>query len=343
MNFKRIIGIDVSKNTLDVSWYDESEKPQFMKFDNSIPGLSQFVLHLQKLGCNLEENLICLENTGHYSDLPSRVLSNEGAFVWMVHPMVLKLFSPTLQRGKNDKTDAKKLCDFARNFQGQAEKFVPSSAEEDRMKDMDRLRSQLVKFRTQIMNMIESNKDKAQPCKVTDYLFTNLKSQFDQAIDDVDKELKRCIMSNPKYRRMYEILLSVPAIGPVCATQIIILTRGFTKITNYKAFACFIGTAPFSDSSGKYNPKPRVSNVGHKEFKGKIFMGALSQTHTNRFFHAFYQYGTVTLKKHHNSVMNALINEVLKLAFYLVEKDMVFEKEIYLSGKKNTLKFLQLS
>ena len=66
--YQFVVGIDVSKATIDASW-TESPKPQYLgRYPNTVQGFKQVIGACKKMTkASQEEWLICFENTGTYS------------------------------------------------------------------------------------------------------------------------------------------------------------------------------------------------------------------------------------------------------------------------------------
>src|SRR3954462_11436711 len=100
------IGIDVSKNKLDVCFMTESKaKPdKHMIVSNNTKGMSQILIVANGMGFNIEQSMFCFENTGVYSMPLACFLSAHKADYWIVPAIEIKR-SKGITRGKTDKTD----------------------------------------------------------------------------------------------------------------------------------------------------------------------------------------------------------------------------------------------
>jgi transposase len=191
--------------------------------------------------------------------------------------------------------------------------------------------------------MITDNRDKAQPLDLVGSVFADLKAYLSQAVRQVEQQVRRLIASDPSLRRMQAVLLSIPGIGPVTSTHLLAVTDRFTRFPGPKAFACFVGTAPFPNQSGSSkNPKARLSKKAYQPLKAELHQGALSVSRKGLFFHDFYQH-LKEQKHHHLAIINRIINQMINLAFTLIQKDQLFDKKTYLSNKKSPGFLLEVS
>ncbi|MCB9230037.1 MAG: IS110 family transposase [Bacteroidia bacterium] len=342
MKFNSFVGIDISKEVFDLVVRKEDGSSSQQQFPNSIPGIHLFIEWMVKENLTQESTLICMEHTGNYIDRITRLLSGEGYFAWVVSPLVIHKFSPDIRRHSDDQDSAERLCEFAARFSDQARRFEPDSKEEAKLRALSLLRKQLVKSQTQFLNRELSNLDLADPSAMGAKVYRETIEFFQNRIQLVEDEIEALIKSSAQLSSWHTILKSVPGIGKVCATMILIHTCGFKKIKDFKSFASFIASAPFSKGSGKYKVRPRVYKTGNRKAKSLLFMGAMSLIHPGRIFHNWYIYRTEVQKKHPFSVLNEIINEIIKIAFTLIQRGEKFNKVKYLEGK-NSVKFLGLS
>ena len=92
-----------------------------------------------------------------------------------------------------------------------------------------------------------------------------------------EKQIDRLINTNPSLKNSYDLLVSIPGIGPVISWYTIVFTRNFGQITDARKFACYCCVAPFKNESGSSIRKAtRVSFYGNRMMKSLLVFGALS-------------------------------------------------------------------
>lgn len=79
------------------------------------------------------------------------------------------------------------------------------------------------------------------------------------------RELSRC----DKYRDRYELLMSIPGIGPIVAMSILTEVYDIERFRNERQFASYLGLIPTSHSSGE-----KISH-GEKTFRGNKKLGPM--------------------------------------------------------------------
>src|SRR3954454_7985883 len=109
-----VLGIDVSKNTLDTSFL-AGTKPRSRSFANSPDGWRQLIAWLAKEG--VRQVHACLEATGRHSLGIALALHEAGHVVSLVNPAQIRDFARTkLGRNKTDPVDAAHIREYAELF-----------------------------------------------------------------------------------------------------------------------------------------------------------------------------------------------------------------------------------
>src|SRR5262245_23137680 len=110
-------GIDISKQTLDISISSDTEQLCTVQIPNTPTQVSKAVsLLMKKHQLQWKDCVFCMENTGVYTTHLLQYLCAHTQQVYVVNPLHLKQ-SMGLTRGKNDKVDAQRIARFiARNY-----------------------------------------------------------------------------------------------------------------------------------------------------------------------------------------------------------------------------------
>ena len=342
--FKLVCGIDISKSSLSMASIAGDEMLAQKSYPNTAAGLEQLYQDLLKLEREAGQILICLENTGVYMEKLLLAFKESGFFLWVVNPLMIKYARVSFDRLKTDQVDARKIAQFGYMMQSKARQYRPLRAKEAQMKDLFLLRSQLVKLRSQVKNFSTTNLDKAIPCLMSNSIWKQVSEQLTAMIKEVEGQLQQISLSDKAMKRTYQILRSIPGIGPVCAWQLIYTTQHFERFPSHKQFAAYSGTAPFEVQSGSsIKRKARISKKAAVNIKTNLSLAALRQIRKNMVFHQYYKYMKDHEHKHHLWIINSIRNMLIKLAFDLVKKDKLFDLEIFLKNKKSWAKFLTLS
>ena len=109
----KIIGLDVSKNWLDICVYNTSDKPKYHRFANDAVGHEEMI----KLAKEQEIKLIICEPTGGYEAEICQKLYNNKQQIHKVNTYSFNSFSKSVNFCKTDKQDAFKLAYYGDKMQ----------------------------------------------------------------------------------------------------------------------------------------------------------------------------------------------------------------------------------
>lgn len=314
---KSFLGIDVSKLTFDVSLIavvtGQKQPIVISKFDNDAQGLKSFKVWLDDHHVTFDNNsLLVIENTGIYHRLIWNFCTTHLLPIFIGNAADLK-WSFGIARGKNDKVDSMRLCDYAyKNY----EDIKPTTGLNkmlNTLKDLLSNRSKLIKQKNAIKQTL--NELKGSNDKTTQSLMEKLnKAALDglkKSISQMDAELLKIVKQDETIFINYKRLLSVPGIGKITATFIICCTNNFVIKVTGKQLANYAGVVPFENKSGtSVKGKSRVHFMANKELKTLLTMGALSAVHSHPEFADYYERKMKEGKKH-LQVLSAIKNKML--------------------------------
>lgn len=314
---KSYLGIDVSKLTFDVALMvvtkGQKQPVVTSKFSNDTPGLKIFKVWLDDRQVSFDTNsLLVIENTGIYHRLIWNFCTTYLLPVFIGNAADLK-WSFGIARGKNDKVDSMRLCDYAYKNREDIKPTTGLNKVLVTLKDLLSNRSKLIKLKNaikQTLNELKTSNDKA-----TQALMEKLnKSALDglkKSIKQIDTELIKIVQRDPLILSNYNFMLSVPGIGKITATFIICCTNNFAIKVSGKQLANYAGVVPFDNTSGtSIKGKSRVHFMANKELKSLLTMGALSAVQAYPEFTDYYERKMKEGKKH-LQVINAIKNKML--------------------------------
>jgi transposase len=138
-------------------------------------------------------------------------------------------------------------------------------------------REGLKKESVKLQNRIKALKIVAQTTNISTVLKV-LETQLGyvkEGIKELESELKAIIKTSEELGKTYDLITSVLGVGLITASNIIVESENFTKITNPRKFACHSGIAPFPYSSGSsVRGASRTSHFCKKSLKGVLFKAA---------------------------------------------------------------------
>jgi len=136
------------------------------------------------------------------------------------------------------------------------------------LKELRAFRSGLIKDRTRIMS-----RQKTQTLSIICRQSKARLAQVDKHIAEIDVEVNRLIQSSDTMARSMKILRSIPGIGAVCASTILIEMPEIGRMDR-KQVASLTGVAPMTRQSGKWRGKSFIQG-GRKVVRNALYMPAL--------------------------------------------------------------------
>jgi transposase len=264
-SISRFVGIDVSKNFLDVHVLDPS---QSFRCPHSGAGRQQLLQKLPSPGTCL----IVVEATGGYERTLVCELLAAGHAVSVVNPRQVRDFAKALGiLAKTDKLDAQVLARFAQQVRPRT--LPPTDEKREQLGELVTRRRQLIDLRT-----AESNRQATSRMKA-------VQQSLQRSIDALNKDLKRIekailqlVQSHEDWHDRFQLLQSVPGVGDVTAATLLAELPELGEL-NRQQIAGLVGVAPLNHDSGKFRGQRRISG-GRATVRTALYMAAMvARTH----------------------------------------------------------------
>ncbi len=305
-----IVGIDVSKKTLDICVQKGKDQTSSV-ITNQPKSITLFIKDLLKQ-YDKDLLLIGFENTGIYNYSLYDILRGTEIKTFVFHPLDL-LRSMGMLRGKNDKTDAKRIALYLQLHHSFLSPSVIPTKNLLVLKALFTKRHRLVEHRAAL---VKSNKEiEAVLGKRQAMLIVSSDKKvidaLNQAIKTLEERIHKLLHEQESVARQMENITSVQGVGPVLASYLAIKTNGFTMLTNPRKLACYAGVVPFENQSGTSLKKnPRVSMMADKELKRLLHLAALRVIQLPGDLRDYY-IRKVKEGKNKMSVLNAIRNKLI--------------------------------
>ena len=326
-------GIDISKNLLDVCIEKDGKELLNFQVGNSPSKIRMAFSHfMAEHQLRWEECVFCMENTGIYGFHLLRYLHKNSQCVYVVNPLHLKK-SMGLVRGKNDKIDAQRIARFiAKNQEELKSHNMPNEATQQLRVLMSK-RKQYVKILQGLkqssgeLKNFENKKAVSLINKAEVLVIKNL----EKAIEKVNAHIAQIIAGDQNLEAIKKRICSVPGVGPVLSTALIITTNGFKRLTHAAALSCYAGVVPFEYSSGSsIYRKPKVSSMGDKDLKKLLHLAALSVIRLPGELREYYL-RKVAEGKNKMLVLNAIRHKILLRVCAVVKSEKNYSPPLLLS------------
>lgn len=328
MQVKHFIGIDVSKDTLDVSVVIDGKNIRHYKIKNNTREIKSTITKIFKaFVATIDDTVFCMEHTGLYNLPLVKWLQIQQAKIWLESGVHIRK-TLGLVRGKNDKVDSERIAMYAFTNQHQIKLWKAPRKIIERITVLLSQRSRLIKVKKQLNTANKEQKqfiDKDIMKSVNKYTSKTI-DVINKQLTAIEKEILELIQEDEKLNRLYKIITSVNGIGFVIATYILITTNEFVSINNPKKYACYSGVAPFEHTSGSsIRGKNRVSQMANKTIKTLLHLAAISSIRIQGEMQDYYN-RKVAEGKNKMSVINAIRNKLILRIFACVKENREYEK-----------------
>lgn len=159
-------GLDISKDSFDVSVFSEDKGSYKRKYDMTKAGFLSFLSYLKTFE---GEIMLFMEPTGEYYINLANYLIYSGYSVYLVNQFNLKNFikSSTLRRTKTDKKDSYWISKFGKDNYMNLKKYIPSNSL--KLDDLLRLKENLIREMSAYKTKIKSKLNVSFPELVNNY------------------------------------------------------------------------------------------------------------------------------------------------------------------------------
>jgi transposase len=268
------VGIDVSKNSLDISIHETGET---WSGSNDARGCTDLIAKLKPL----KTTSIVLEATGGLESLVTAMLAATELPVVVVNPRQVRDFAKaTGQLAKTDRIDAQVLAHFAAAI-NPPQRPVKSD-EAQHLEALLARRRQIVEMLVAEKNRLANNRDRAVVKDLNAHI-----AWLERRLKASDDELQRVLKASPIWRERDDLLRSVPGVGPVLSLTLLAQLPELGQL-NRREIAKLVGVAPFNRDSGKWRGSRHIWG-GRAAVRSPLFMATLCAIRINPTIRSFYQ------------------------------------------------------
>jgi transposase len=267
------IGIDVSKDFLDVASTDSDE---VQRLSNDPAGWTSLIERLRQS----KPERIVLEATGGLERPLAMILAATELRVSVVNPRQVRQFARSTGRlAKTDAIDARMLARFGEAVRPEL-RLLPDVATYELQA--------LVLRRLQLIEMLkaEKNRSRLAPDCVRPSLTQNIESLQSRLIE-VEARLREMVEASAVWREKERLLRSVPGAGRVLAATLLATLPELGSLNRWQ-IAALVGVAPLNQDSGQFRGQRRVWG-GRSQVRASLYMAALVASRHNPVISAMYQ------------------------------------------------------
>ncbi len=252
------VGIDVSKNKLDVALWPSGES---FAVERNAKGLNSLCAKLAAL----PPVTIALEATGGFETVVAAALAAASPPVAVVNPAQVRAFAQG-KRAKTDPIDAAVIARFAEAARPAIRPLADAETQ---------LLADLIGRRRQIVDMIVAEKQRLgrAPAKRLKKSIERLLKALERELSNLNGDIDAAVRASPLWQANEELLTSVPGVGPTTARTLIAELPELGTLTR-KEIAALAGLCPFTRPSGQWRGKSFIAG-GRASVRAALFMAAM--------------------------------------------------------------------
>jgi len=303
------VGIDVSKGHLDVHVVPSGKVYAFSTEGGDVDSLIKMLKEISP-------TVIALEATGGHEYVVAAALKAEGLPVAVINPRQIRDFAKAMGRlAKTDAIDAYVIARFAQTFRPRQRPFP--TEEEKAIKELVVRRRQLVSARAKEKNHLVQVSSQRVLKSIQCVIDT-----LNREIQEIDNQLDDEIRSDPVMIEKYELLQTVPGIGPNTACVLVVQLVELGNL-NHREIASLVGVAPMNRDSGTMRGRRMICG-GRADVRNILYMATVVATRFNQRIRLFYERLRETGKPAKVAIV-ACMRKLLVILNAMVKKNEPFE------------------
>lgn len=305
------VGIDVSKNRLDVAVRPEGRRWEVSNDEKSIRLLVDSLK-------DLPSGLIIAEATGGLEIPLVSALAEADLPIVVVNPRQVRDFAKAVgQLAKTDKIDAEVLAHF-----GEALRPEVRPVKSRQLQEL----SALVSRRRQLVDMLtmEKNRLASAPKGIRKDITAHI-VWLEKRLKDVNGKLSQTVENCPAWREKDEIMRSVPGVGPVLSISLLSNVPELGKL-NRRQIAALIGVAPLNRDSGQHSGT-RIVWGGRANVRSVLYMATVAAMRSNPVIKSFYQ-RLVGVGKKFKVAITACMRKLLTIINAMVSSGTMWQQNV---------------
>jgi transposase len=300
-----VIGIDVSMRTFNarVCGHDR-------EYANGRRGWRKL------LGDSPPEAVFAMEATGYYHFRLASFLHSKQRVVYVCNPLWVNRYVGSL--GGKVHSDKHDPANIARYFDANGEglrQWEPASQGLGRAKIILAVVANLTKQKVMCRNLRHaiSYADASEGLlSVPDYFAEALAGQIKELVTEL------AAIAAKLWPKEYALLLSVPGIGALTASALLVSANGMRDFPGHKQLASYLGLVPSVKQSGiSINGRGHIVKCGSSRLRGILRMGAMSAVSYNPSLGGFYRQ-LVARGKPGSLAYVAVMHRMVRIAFGVV-------------------------
>lgn len=275
----KVIAIDVSKDTLDISFGESPQGLQYQKIKNDGHALKSFI---EKNEFKSDEWTVVMESTGDYHRLAALFFLDNSFLVKIINPILTKQFTrATIRKSKTDKIDSENIWKLAVAGEGDE---VSVDALNNSSKELLRVSHFLTKLKTKIKLKLQSVERKNL---VEEDLKEELFTLIDQIQELIQKVDGKALEEQSEQRNLID---SIPGFSTKLSQIVLTECGDISRFENVKKFIAYSGFDPRNIQSGSsLNASGHITKRGPSFLRYALFLAARAAYRYDRELNEYYE------------------------------------------------------
>ena len=335
-----IIGIDVSKLSLDCAWLRnlDQNKAKRKRVENSPQDFKALLTWAQDVsGLAANELRFVVEPTGIYHEFLVQFLNQHQATIYLVNPSMVRKFAAGMGiLSKNDLKD----CDSYRSLVIDADmltrygllnrKLQPYQPEAQEISDLKSLLNRLDTLERDLRREL----NRQEKVSKSSTIHRLEKQSMRRTVRYLETEIKRfkkhigeAIKSTASLQKDYELLLTIPGIGARTAWSMLVILRS-RRFASAPKVASYLGLNPIEKQSGttRYR-RPRLSKAGNGRFRQALYFPAMVATRKNPDIKAQYD-RLLAADKSKMCALGAAMRKLVHICYGVLKHQRPYEVQV---------------
>lgn len=330
------IGLDVSKDTIEVCLLRESGKEHFKQFPNDGSGHLKLLRWVQHLAPDAAIHF-CLEATGSYSKGSysngiALFLAESEQAVSVLNPARIHYFARSQGQGnKTDKADARIIALFCRKEEPELWRAAAPEVRE---------LVALVRRYHAVQDLLVQEKNRIQAPSQPKAVVSSLKSTvrfLEKEIERLKKQIRQHFNNHDGLKNDAALLQSIPGVGELTAWDILAELPDVSQFDSAQAVAAYAGLAPREHRSGSsVFKKTRLSKQGNGRLRKALYFPAVNALTWNPIVKAHYE-RLRAVGKIRMVALAAAMRKMLMLCYGVLKHQKPFQVDWHCQHQKQPL------
>jgi transposase len=315
----KIIGIDISKQVFDVSFF-EGNLCKHKVLSNQLLGFEKLMTFIEK------EDIVVMEASGTYYLPLAEYLYSQGIHVVVENPLSIKRYAQSrLKRAKTDKADSKVIAEYGKKNLDELSLWNPESKTCIRIRQMHTRIQMIQKQTSQTYNQLEAFRSSGFLDEKLEIEMNNSIEQLRLGKEMLESEIEKLALE--EFGETIECLTSIPGIGMKTAIMLIVITDNFKKFEHHKQLIAFVGFSPrIYESGSSVRGKSSICKMGKSQIRKLLYLCSWSAKRWNKKCREMYE-RLIKNGKAERVAKIALANKLLKQAFAIGKNKVKYRED----------------